>query len=297
MRIYQVTAEEAEVISYFLFGGIYAKANKPHSFRGTQIQSHALAEQAKVNAYAAFSAGDFSTAVRHFSTAMAVGPSNYLLYSNRSAAYARLHQYSEALADAEKAVKLKPDWSRGYYRLGVAHFGLGQLDEAVTAYKKGLEFDPDNEGLQAGLVNCARNSMIMESSNSDKKKKYDSNDGYNWRKYGQKLVKGSNYPRSYYICTYPNCPVKKKVERSPAGCITEIVYKGSHNHPKPQQQLAIKPAKESISDSEDQGLPCVVVSTGPGDSENEDGVGDEPNLKKRHVPNLYIFIFLFILLL
>lgn len=292
MRIYEVTAEEAEVISYILFGGIHAKANKPHSFRGTQIQSHALAEQAKAKAYAAFSAGDFSTAVRHFSTAMSVGPSNYLLYSNRSAAYARLHKYSEALADAEKAVKIKPDWSKGYCRLGAAHLGLGQLDEAVTAYKKGLEFDPNNEGLQAGLVNCARNSMIMESSNSDEKKKYiPRDDGYNWRKYGQKQVKGSNYPRSYYKCTYLSCPVKKKVERSPAGHITEIVYKGSHNHPKPQQQLAIKPAKESISDSEDQGSSCICELTGLSDSENEGaaetreeervGDGDEPNLKKR----------------
>ena len=61
MKIYQGTAKEAEIISYLLFGGIYAKADKPYSFRGTQIQSHVLAEQAKVNAYAAFSAGDFST--------------------------------------------------------------------------------------------------------------------------------------------------------------------------------------------------------------------------------------------
>ncbi|XP_010553206.1 PREDICTED: probable WRKY transcription factor 33 [Tarenaya hassleriana] len=59
-------------------------------------------------------------------------------------------------------------------------------------------------------------------------------DGYNWRKYGQKQVKGSENPRSYYKCTYPNCPTKKKVERSLDGHITEIVYKGSHNHPKPQ---------------------------------------------------------------
>ncbi|XP_049412642.1 probable WRKY transcription factor 2 isoform X1 [Solanum stenotomum] len=58
-------------------------------------------------------------------------------------------------------------------------------------------------------------------------------DGYNWRKYGQKQVKGSEYPRSYYKCTHPNCPVKKKVERSPEGHITEIIYKGAHNHPKP----------------------------------------------------------------
>ncbi|MQM06742.1 hypothetical protein Taro_039566 [Colocasia esculenta] len=60
-----------------------------------------------------------------------------------------------------------------------------------------------------------------------------SDDGYNWRKYGQKQVKGSENPRSYYKCTYPNCPTKKKVERNMEGQITEIVYKGTHNHPKP----------------------------------------------------------------
>ncbi|KAJ4970662.1 hypothetical protein NE237_003761 [Protea cynaroides] len=60
-----------------------------------------------------------------------------------------------------------------------------------------------------------------------------SEDGYNWRKYGQKQVKGSENPRSYYKCTHPNCPTKKKVERSMDGQITEIVYKGSHSHPKP----------------------------------------------------------------
>ncbi|XP_015074633.1 probable WRKY transcription factor 4 [Solanum pennellii] len=67
-------------------------------------------------------------------------------------------------------------------------------------------------------------------------------DGYNWRKYGQKQVKGSEYPRSYYKCTNPNCPVKKKVERSLDGQVTEIIYKGQHNHQPPQ---ASKRSKES----------------------------------------------------
>ncbi|KAL9995157.1 putative transcription factor WRKY family [Helianthus debilis subsp. tardiflorus] len=62
-----------------------------------------------------------------------------------------------------------------------------------------------------------------------------SDDGYNWRKYGQKVVKGSEHPRSYYKCTHPNCDVKKIFERSyTTGQITEIVYKGTHDHPKPQ---------------------------------------------------------------
>lgn len=66
----------------------------------------------------------------------------------------------------------------------------------------------------------------------DHNKKVD--DGYKWRKYGQKNVKASENPRSYYKCTYQNCLVRKIVETSSNGDITEIVYKGNHNHPKPQ---------------------------------------------------------------
>lgn len=39
-------------------------------------------------------------------------------------------------------------------------------------------------------------------------------DGYRWRKYGQKQVKGSAFPRSYFKCTEKGCSVRKHVERS-----------------------------------------------------------------------------------
>ncbi|XP_031503336.1 hsp70-Hsp90 organizing protein 3 [Nymphaea colorata] len=113
-----------------------------------------MAEEAKAKGNAAFSAGRFEEAARHFSDAIALAPSNHVLYSNRSAAYASLHKYSDALADAKKTVELKPDWSKGYSRLGAAHVGLGNLDEAVAAYKKGLELDPSNEGLKSGLADA-----------------------------------------------------------------------------------------------------------------------------------------------
>lgn len=38
-------------------------------------------------------------------------------------------------------------------------------------------------------------------------------DGYRWRKYGQKTVKNSTFPRNYYRCTSVSCNVKKRVER------------------------------------------------------------------------------------
>lgn len=91
---------------------------------------------------------------------------------------------------------------------------------------------------------------IPSTANSDRP----SYDGYNWRKYGQKLVKGSEYPRSYYKCTHPSCPVKKKVERSLDGQIAEIVYKGEHNHSKPQ------PPKRSSSGTQALGLVADTTS-------------------------------------
>ncbi|KAJ7963471.1 WRKY transcription factor [Quillaja saponaria] len=86
-----------------------------------------------------------------------------------------------------------------------------------------LDEQPDDEGNQRGSGDsiCAGGGGAL------------SEDGYNWRKYGQKQVKGSEYPRSYYKCTHPNCQVKKKIERSHEGHVTEIIYKGSHNHSKP----------------------------------------------------------------
>uniref|UniRef100_A0A0D9W7S8 WRKY domain-containing protein n=1 Tax=Leersia perrieri TaxID=77586 RepID=A0A0D9W7S8_9ORYZ len=56
-------------------------------------------------------------------------------------------------------------------------------------------------------------------------------DGYKWRKYGQKVVKNSLHPRSYYRCTHNNCRVKKRVERLSEDCRMVITtYEGRHTH-------------------------------------------------------------------
>ncbi|MFS7929022.1 putative transcription factor WRKY family [Helianthus anomalus] len=102
-----------------------------------------------------------------------------------------------------------------------------------------------------------------------------SDDGFNWRKYGQKVVKGSEHPRSYYKCTHPNCEVKKIFERSyTTGQIMEIVYKGTHDHPKPQPSRrfsagALMSIQEEISDK----LQYAGHSAKNGQNPNPEGSG------------------------
>ncbi|XXG65883.1 hypothetical protein AAC387_Pa05g3482 [Persea americana] len=62
-----------------------------------------------------------------------------------------------------------------------------------------------------------------------------------WRKYGQKPIKGSPYPRGYYRCSSSKgCPARKQVERSRNDPnMLVITYSSEHNHQWPTQRNAL----------------------------------------------------------
>ncbi|PSS11683.1 WRKY transcription factor [Actinidia chinensis var. chinensis] len=68
-----------------------------------------------------------------------------------------------------------------------------------------------------------------------------SSDTWSWRKYGQKPIKGSPYPRGYYRCsTSKGCLARKQVERSRSDPVMFIVtYTAEHNHPMPTHRNSL----------------------------------------------------------
>jgi stress-induced-phosphoprotein 1 len=109
------------------------------------------AEELKNQGNLLFSSGNFEEAVDVFTLAITADPENAVLYSNRSAAHASLKQWSEALSDAQKTTELRPEWGKGWSRLGSALQGRGDYKDAHEAFAKGLEVDPSNAQLQKGL--------------------------------------------------------------------------------------------------------------------------------------------------
>lgn len=113
----------------------------------------------------ALAQNNLEDAVKFYSEAINLDSNNAVLYSNRSAAYAKLGKYDLALNDAEKAVQIKPDWSKAYSRKGTALVYLGKLDEAIETYEKGLQIDPQNSQLKADLDNVKAQKLRANISN------------------------------------------------------------------------------------------------------------------------------------
>jgi len=121
-----------------------------HSQHSAQDKTKAEALKSEGNKLLA--SKDFKGAVAKYSDAIENDRSNAVYYANRAAAKSQLGEHTAAVADAKKALEVNPDYSKSYSRLGHAEFCLGNFENAVDAYSKGLEKEPNNASIKQSLA-------------------------------------------------------------------------------------------------------------------------------------------------
>ncbi|GAV76133.1 WRKY domain-containing protein [Cephalotus follicularis] len=99
-------------------------------------------------------------------------------------------------------------------------------------------------------ISATRNDIVTNAVKSKRRKNQNKmvveqvtaegllSDKWAWRKYGQKPIKGSPYPRSYYRCSSSKgCLARKQVERDPTDPRFFIVtYTAEHSHTHPTRR-------------------------------------------------------------
>jgi len=92
---------------------------------------------------AAFSRGEFSSSIRHYSDAIDADPTQALFFTKRAAAYMSLRQHSAALRDLNHAIAADAGFTQGYLHRGKLHRQLCNVAaarsdlEAVARIKPG----------------------------------------------------------------------------------------------------------------------------------------------------------------
>lgn len=125
-------------------------------------------DRLKSEGNAAMGRKDYAAAIKLYTQALEIAPSNPIYLSNRAAAYSASGQHAKAAADAEQAVSVDPQYARAWSRLGLARYELGDAKGAVEAYEKGIEAEGNggSDAMKRGLETARRKVEEMKRAES-----------------------------------------------------------------------------------------------------------------------------------
>ena len=75
-------------------------------------------------------------------------------------AYIKLKEYGKAARDALFCIKIKRDFAKGYYRLGLATAALGHYVKAAEAFSVGMSLEPKSVEMKMGFEKVCFSSFF-----------------------------------------------------------------------------------------------------------------------------------------
>ncbi|XP_017886533.1 LON peptidase N-terminal domain and RING finger protein 3 [Ceratina calcarata] len=96
--------------------------------------------------------GHLGQALERYHLAVHLAPNSPLHLSNRAHVLLLLKRPQASLADADHAVRLRPDWGKGHYRRGLALSALGRYEDALFALCISVAIDRNPQAVRHELI-------------------------------------------------------------------------------------------------------------------------------------------------
>lgn len=106
-----------------------------------ETKGNPAAEKLKTLGNSEFSQKNYKSAVKYFTEALQVQPSEQL-YSNRAAAYIAMNEFKKAIDDCQAGIRINQNFARIYKRLWKAYLMLGEICKSTSALHQAKLLDP-----------------------------------------------------------------------------------------------------------------------------------------------------------
>lgn len=128
------------------------------------------AEEYSKRASVYFNRGNFSQAVSDFSRAIKIKPDLAQAFLNRGLSYLNQNMPDKAVADFNKAIELDPKSAEAYYIRGLSFANKGKAKEAISDYDKAIQLNPQylQAYLNRGFVNLNTGNLEKAIVDLDK---------------------------------------------------------------------------------------------------------------------------------
>lgn len=83
-------------------------------------------------------------------------PNVQIYYANRAFCHIKMENYGSALADSSKAIELKEDFPKGWYRRGSANLLLGRTKDALRDFTQLCKLAPQDKDARDKLKQCQK---------------------------------------------------------------------------------------------------------------------------------------------
>ncbi|KAJ7665318.1 hypothetical protein DFH06DRAFT_1323710 [Mycena polygramma] len=128
----------------------------------------AQAAQEKEKGNAAFKAGDYPTAIGHYSAAIHADRTDATFPLNRAAAYLKLGKNEDAERDCSTVLALSKGNAKAHFRRAQARVTMGKLSEAQADLKEAAKLEPKNLSVKQELSRVAE--LIQQAAEASARK-------------------------------------------------------------------------------------------------------------------------------